>query len=109
VGEPGVDEPFAASDATAPVAEAAPMVFGKRDPREKAQRLARVLVSDMITYNKDRHTQALAQGTLVEDFEDEIKKSWAEYVDQVGEDVAEGTPFFTDALNEILAQGEPVF
>jgi predicted Zn finger-like uncharacterized protein len=103
------DEPQVATDTAPAAAEPAPMVFGKRDPKEKAQRLARVLVSDMITYNKDRHTQALAQGTLVDDFEDEIKKSWAEYVDQVGEEIAEGTPYFTDALNEILAQGESVF
>ena len=95
----------------APAAEPAPETptFGKRDPKEKARRLARVLVSDMITYNADRHTRALANGTLEADFEEEIKKSWAEYVDQVGTEIAESTPFFTDALNEILAQGKPLF
>ncbi|MCJ7629706.1 MAG: hypothetical protein MUO50_15125, partial [Longimicrobiales bacterium] len=37
-----------------PTPVAAPL-FGKRDPMEKAQRLARVLVSDIILYNPDRH------------------------------------------------------
>jgi predicted Zn finger-like uncharacterized protein len=83
--------------------------FGKRDPHEKARRLARVLVSDMITYNADRHSQALARGTLAEDFEDEIGRSWEEYVDQVGADFAESTPYWTDALNEVLANGAEIF
>lgn len=83
--------------------------FGKRDPHEKAQRLARVLVSDMIMYNPERHGRALDSGTLEEDFEDEIRKSWDEYVDQVGQEMAESTTYFSDALNDILARGESVF
>jgi predicted Zn finger-like uncharacterized protein len=83
--------------------------FGKRDPHEKAQRLARVLVSDMIMYNPERHDRALAGGTLRDDFDDEIKKSWDEYVAQIGEEIAHGTSYFTDALNDILAKGEDVF
>ncbi|UCC24875.1 MAG: zinc-ribbon domain-containing protein [Gemmatimonadales bacterium] len=83
--------------------------FGKRDPHEKARRLARVLVSDMITYNPERHASALRNSTLKEDFEDEIEKSWKEYVEQVGTELAESTSYWTDALNDILAQGEPLF
>jgi predicted Zn finger-like uncharacterized protein len=33
--------------------------LGKRDPTDKAKRLARVLVSDMIMYNAYRHVSAL--------------------------------------------------
>ncbi len=85
--------------------------FGKRDPADKAKRLARVLVSDMIMYNAERHQSALAGGTLTEDFEDEIAKSWKEYVEQVGDELADGPgpQFWTDALNDILAKGEQVF
>jgi hypothetical protein len=84
-------------------------VFGKRDPQEKAQRLARVLVSDIILYNPDRHQSATESGRVKEEFEEEIQKSWNEYVEQVGEDVANTTTFFNDALNEILAKGEQIF
>jgi predicted Zn finger-like uncharacterized protein len=105
--------PFEEPAAAAPEAPAAPagFTFGKRDPTDKAKRLARVLVSDMIMYNAERHQTALASGTLVQDFEDEIDKSWKEYVDQVGEELAnaEGRQFWTDALNDILAKGEKVF
>lgn len=99
--------------APAPAAEApAPaFTFGKRDPTDKAKRLARVLVSDMIMYNAERHQTALENGTLVPDFEDEIEKSWKEFVDQVGEDLANGPGrgFWKEALNDILAKGDQVF
>jgi predicted Zn finger-like uncharacterized protein len=85
--------------------------FGKRDPTDKAKRLARVLVSDMIMYNAERHQAALGAGTLAQDFEEEIQKSWKEYVEQVGDDMAngEGRRFWVDALNDILAKGKDVF
>jgi predicted Zn finger-like uncharacterized protein len=111
-------EPPAAPEPTPPPVEPPPaapapsvgsFAFGKRDPKDKARRLARVLVSDMIMYNQDRHQRALAAGTLKEDFEDEITKSWKEYVDQVGEEMATQNPFWTDALNDVLAKGEKIF
>ena len=85
--------------------------FGKRDPTDKAKRLARVLVSDMIMYNAERHRNALENGTLVKDFEDEIDKSWKEFVEQVGAEMADGPgrEFWREALNDILAKGERLF
>lgn len=85
------------------------VAFGRRDPHDKARRLARVLVSDMITYHRERHSRALAAGTLPEDFDEEIRKSWEEYVQQVGKELAEGTTYFRDALNDILAGGRDLF
>jgi predicted Zn finger-like uncharacterized protein len=103
------EPPAKAADASGPAAQG--FTFGKRDPTDKAKRLARVLVSDMIMYNAERHQSALASGTLVQDFEEEIEKSWKEYVDQVGDDLANGVgrQFWTDALNDILAKGKQVF
>ena len=40
---------------------------------------------------------------------EEIKKSYEEYVEQVGKDFAESTSHFKDALNEILAGGQSMF
>ncbi|MDE3012599.1 MAG: hypothetical protein OXU33_00805, partial [Gemmatimonadota bacterium] len=108
--------PFAAPpEAPADPAPASPAVqgftFGKRNPTDKAKRLARVLVSDMIMYNAERHQAALAAGTLLQDFEEEIDKSWKEFVEQVGEELAtgEGRQFWKRALNDILAKGQEVF
>lgn len=83
--------------------------FGASDPASKARRLARALVSDIVTYHPDRREAALRDGTLKREFMEEIKKSWEEYVLQVGRETAQGTTFFRDALNDILARGQKVF
>jgi hypothetical protein len=83
--------------------------FLKQDPNTRAQRLARALVSDIVAYNRERRDQMLAAGTLKNEFREEIRKSWEEYVAQVGLEMARNTPFFRDALNEILANGQHVF
>ena len=88
---------------------AAPSPFGASDPASKARRLARALVSDIVTYHPDRREAALRDGTLKREFKEEIKKSWEEYVQQVGQETAQGTTFFRDALNDILARGQKVF
>jgi hypothetical protein len=75
----------------------------------KARRLARALVSDLVVYHPAKRRDGLRDGSLKLLFEEEIQKSWEEYVDQVGTELANATPFFTDALNEILADGRPVF
>ncbi len=104
----------AAPAAAAPAAAAqpragAPSPFGASDPASKARRLARALVSDIVTYHPDRREAALRDGTLKREFKEEIKKSWEEYVQQVGQETAQGTTFFRDALNDILARGQRVF
>jgi predicted Zn finger-like uncharacterized protein len=83
--------------------------FGSSDPGAKAKRLARALVSDIVTYHPERRDQALRDGTLKREFMEEIKKSWEEYVGQVGAETARSTPHFRDALNDILAKGQTVF
>ena len=83
--------------------------FLSNDPNLKARRLARALVSDMIAYLPDKREQGLKEGTLKALFKEEIKKSWEEYTEQVGREVAESTGYFREALNEILAGGRQVF
>ena len=80
-----------------------------RDPNQKARRLARALISDMIVYQPDKRQRALQEGTLKEVFGEEVKKSWEEYVEQVGQELANSTSFFREALNDILAGGQEVF
>ncbi|HKA60660.1 MAG TPA: hypothetical protein VKD28_18735 [Gemmatimonadales bacterium] len=80
-----------------------------QDPKQKARRLARALISDMLVYHPEKRQQGLRDGTLPLLFKEEIDKSWQEYVEQVGRDIAQSTPFWTEALNEILAGGKKVF
>src|SRR5207248_6033857 len=83
--------------------------FLVQDPRQKARRLARALISDLVVYHPARRQQGLRDGTLAQLFKDEIEKSWQEYVEQVGADMAKNSPFWTEALNEILAGGAKLF
>jgi hypothetical protein len=83
--------------------------FMVQDPKQKARRLARALVSDLVVYHPEKRQQGLRDGTLPQLFKDEIEKSWQEYVEQVGADLAKTTPFWAEALNEILAGGNKVF
>lgn len=83
--------------------------FLANDPNAKARRLSRALVSDLVTYYPQRREEGLREGTLRELFRDEIKKSYEEYVEQVGKEFADSTSHFQEALNEILAGGQKIF
>jgi hypothetical protein len=83
--------------------------FLRSDPMTRAKRLARALVSDMVAYQPAKRAEGLSNGTLKQLFRDEIRKSYDEYVEQVGREVAESTAFFQDALNEVLAEGKRAF
>lgn len=83
--------------------------FLNADPSARARRLARALVSDLVAYHPQKRDEGLREGTLRQLFREDIKKSYEEYVEQVGRDVAEGSPHFQEALNEILGGGRKLF
>lgn len=83
--------------------------FLRADPSQRARRLARALVSDLVAYHPQKREEGLRDGTLRQLFRDEIKKSYEEYVEQMGREAAEAAPHFQDALNDILAGGRRLF
>jgi hypothetical protein len=83
--------------------------FLANDPNAKAKRLARALVSDLVTYFPQKREEGIRDGTLKQLFKEEIQKSYEEYVQQVGKEFAETTTHFQEALNDILAGGQRVF
>ncbi len=83
--------------------------FGRRDPHDRARRLARVLVSDIIAYYPDKHARAVEEDRIRETFAEEVEKSRREYVEQVGREMADSTDYFRQALNEVLARGKQVY
>ena len=66
-------------------------------------------MSDLVSYFPQKKEEGLREGTLKNLFSEEIKKSYEEFVVQVGREFAETTTHFTDALNDILAAGQKVF
>jgi hypothetical protein len=83
--------------------------FLRADPDTRARRLARALVSDLVAYHPQRREEGVREGTLRQLFRDDIRKSYEEYVEQVGREVAEQSRHFQDALNDILAGGRALF
>lgn len=113
---PATSAPIAEARSTTPAAAATatparPPInpFLANDPNAKARRLARALVSDIVAYFPQKREEGLRDGTLKQLFRDEIKKSYEEYVEQVGREFAEGTTHFQDALNDVLAGGKKLF
>jgi len=108
-----VVEPAAAAGAAAGTAGTAlrkPVnPFLTNDPNLKARRLARALVSDMVAYLPDKREQGLREGTLRALFREEIKRSYEEYVDQMGREFVDSTTHFQEALNDLLAGGQKMF
>jgi hypothetical protein len=101
--------PAAAARPPAPAGSRPVNPFLSQDPSLKAKRLARALISDMVVYHPAKRQEGLRDGNLKELFDEEIKKSWEEYSDQVGRQLAESTSYFREALNEILAGGRQIF
>ena len=108
--QPEAPEPIESTPAQVDEAPAAPSFpFAPPDQDARARRLARALISDLAAYHPERQEKGLAEGRLKELFQDELRKSWQEFVDQVGLETAKSTPYFRDALNDILAKGKRVF
>jgi predicted Zn finger-like uncharacterized protein len=81
----------------------------ERARHERARRLARVLASDIAIYNKEKCERGMRDGNLVAVMGYEIKKSWEVYKERVTPELANSTPYFRDALNEMLGEGKKIF
>lgn len=77
--------------------------------RERAKRLARVFVSDIVVYNQEKRDRGLAGGDLMTVLGPEIKKAWEAYKAKIGSEVSESSEYFRTALNDILADGQQIF
>ena len=80
-----------------------------RKKKDRARRLARVFVSDILVYNQEKRDRGLADGDLMTVLGPEIKKAWEAYKEKIGSGVAESNEYFRTALNEILADGQEIF
>ncbi|NLP04818.1 hypothetical protein GX411_02550 [Candidatus Fermentibacteria bacterium] len=75
----------------------------------RARRLARVLASDMVVYNKETVDKARREGNLAEVMCAEIDRSWQLWKSRFPEEAVNRSDLFRDALREILAAGSDDF
>ena len=76
-----------------------------RDPHERAKRLARLIVSDIIIYNQDKIVEGIKQDTLFDLLKEDIEVGRAYYEKNVDPAVAEQSDYFNHALVDILIKG----
>lgn len=72
------------------------------------ERLAKLVASDMLLYNRDKVQKTLAEGCLLSSMASEIAEAWDFYKRRVGVHTALGTSYFRDALNSVISGGDPV-
>lgn len=72
------------------------------------ERLARLVASDMLLYNRDKVERSIAGGRLLSSMATEIVEAWEFYKKRAGENTALGTSYFRDALNDVLGGGKPI-
>ena len=94
-------------DVPSPTAPSQPaMVAEAEDPertaeRERAQRLARIAVSEMVLYQPEKFDQATRDGTLEQALDLEIQEARALLRQRIGEEVRAETDFIIDELNRV--------
>jgi len=96
-----VSEPPAAAPTEAPVAEEDPETA---EERERALRLARIAVSEMLLYQPEKFEQAARDGNLEQALDLEIQEARALLRQRIREDVREETDFIMDELNRVAAE-----
>lgn len=111
VAAPEVETATAHEEIEIPSMEPASPAFDPetRKKEDRARRQARVFVSDILEYNREKRNRALAEGDLMSALGPEIKKAWEAYKEKVGPGCVEANNYFREALNQILADGQSVF
>lgn len=77
-----------------------------QDPHERAKRLARLIVSDIILYNQERIVEGIKNDNLFELLKEEIEAGWKYYVENVDPLVLEQTNYFNEMLVDMLLKGK---
>jgi CheY-like chemotaxis protein len=72
--------------------------------RERAQRLARIAVSEMLLYSPEKFEQAIEDGTLEQVMDLEIQEARALLRQRISEQVRAETDFVLDELNRVAAE-----
>ncbi len=72
------------------------------DPHERAKRLARLIVSDILIYNQDKIVEGIKEDTLFDLLKEDIEVGRTYYEKNIDPAVAEQTDYFNHALVDIL-------
>jgi len=113
---PVPEAPPAAAPQPAPVAQApapptpavapapAPTGDGMDEEREKAERLARIVVSDIILYHGDKFAAAIQKGNLLEALDSEIEEGRSFFRQRINEQVRNERDHLVEELTRVARE-----
>jgi len=78
----------------------------QKDPHERAQRLARLIVGEIVLYHKEKIVEAIKNDRLFEDLERELDEARAYYERNVDPAVRVQAGYFDHAVVDILVKGQ---
>jgi hypothetical protein len=81
------------------------MAVDRKDPQERARRLARLIMSDIILYNQEKIAEGIKNDTLFEVLEDVLAEGRRYYEKNVDPAVAAQADYFNLAVVDILVKG----
>jgi hypothetical protein len=81
------------------------MAVDRKDPQERARRLARLIMSDIILYNQEKIAEGIKNDTLFEVLEDVLAEGRRYYDKNVDPAVAAQADYFNLAVVDILVKG----
>lgn len=81
------------------------MAPNRADPHERAQRLARIIVGEIVLYHKDTIVEAIKNDSLFEVLERELEQGRSYYEKNVDPSVRVQTDYFDQAVVDILVKG----
>jgi len=75
------------------------------DPHERAKRLARLIMADLILYNQDKIIQGIKEDNLFELLGSELEVARKYYERNVDPQVVREANYFNEAVVDILVKG----
>jgi hypothetical protein len=75
-------------------------------PEERAERLARLIVEEIILYNKEKIREGIVNDTLFDLLAKDIVAGRRYYEDNVSADISSQSNYFDQSLVDILVKGQ---
>ena len=81
------------------------MAVNPKDPHERAKRLARLIMSDIVMYHRDTIVEGIKNDTLFQVLAEEFAEGRRYYEKHVDPAVAGEADYFSQAIVDILVKG----
>ena len=81
------------------------MAVNQKDPHERARRLARLIMGDIVMYNQEKIVEGIKNDTLFQVLEEQLVEGRKYYDKNVDPGVAAETDYFNQAIVDILVKG----